>query len=276
MKISFNDKRLRDIFFIKISILSAFATLFLAFFPISKDYQFKFGILFCIFLLLLYIFDWIKANKLKYIEIQIEGSIVCIKEGNIFNENDFKVIAFNEYFDTDVNDHIISKTSLNGIFIEEKINNKSTLDTYIENYNFKDYDYLDINCNRKTGKKQRYRLGTIIVYEDFLLTSFSKFNEFNEAYLTMPDYLSFLINFWDQINTVYANKSVSTPILGSGITRIKGHKGISDEDLLKIMIWTFRVSEMRFKEPAKLTIIIHPDKLKNINLLDIKSTKNGF
>ncbi|HAV5945630.1 TPA: hypothetical protein JI227_06535 [Acinetobacter baumannii] len=276
MKISFNDKRLRDIFFIKISILSAFATLFLAFFPIKAEYQTKFGILFCLLIILLYIYDWIKANKLKFIEIKIEGSIVCIKEGNLFDEKDFKVIAFNEYFDTEVNDHIISKTSLNGIFLEKIINNKSIIDTYIQNYSFKDCDYLEINHNRKSEKKQRYRLGTIIVYNDFLLTSFSKFNESNEAYLTMPDYLSFLINFWDQINTVYANKSVSTPILGSGITRIKGHKGISDEDLLKIMIWTFRVSEMRFKEPAKLTIIIHPDKLKNINLLDIKSTKNGF
>lgn len=43
-------------------------------------------------------------------------------------------------------------------------------------------------------------------------------------------------------------------IFGSGITRIKGHKTISDEDLLKIMLWTFRISEMRFKYPAKLTI----------------------
>ncbi|MDP4350104.1 DUF6430 domain-containing protein, partial [Escherichia coli] len=84
------------------------------------------------------------------------------------------------------------------------------------------------------------------------------------------DYLAFLINFWDKVNRIYAQKSVSVPICGSGITRIKEDKNISDEDLLKIMLWTFRISEMRIKVPAKLTIVIHKDKIDKINLLDIK------
>ena len=41
------------------------------------------------------------------------------------------------------------------------------------------------------------------------------------------------------------------------------------------MLWTFRISEMRFKHPAKLTIVIHKDKIDQINLLDIKSARNG-
>jgi hypothetical protein len=52
----------------------------------------------------------------------------------------------------------------------------------------------------------------------------------------MPEYLGFLITFWDKVNIVYGQRSVSVPIFGSGITRIKEHRGISDEDLLKIMI----------------------------------------
>ena len=90
-----------------------------------------------------------------------------------------------------------------------------------------------------------------------------------------PDTLEFLINFRDKVNNVYAQKSVTTTIFGSGITRIKGHKTISDEDLLKIMLWTFRISEMRFKYPAKLTIVILKEKIDQISLLDIKSAKNG-
>jgi hypothetical protein len=92
----------------------------------------------------------------------------------------------------------------------------------------------------------------------------------------MPEYLGFLITFWDKVNIVYGQRSVSVPIFGSGITRIKEHRGISDEDLLKIMIWTFRISEMRFKHPAKLTIVIHSEKMNKINLLDIQETKNGI
>lgn len=132
------------------------------------------------------------------------------------------------------------------------------------------------NHERKTGKKQKYELGTICVWNDYLLTAFSKFNEHNEARLTMPEYLEFLINFWDRINSVYAQRSVSVPVFGSGITRIKEHKNISDEELLKIMLWTFRISEMRFKYPAKLTIIIHKNKIDQINLFDLQSARNGL
>ncbi|HBM2568714.1 TPA: hypothetical protein LUX58_003898, partial [Enterobacter hormaechei subsp. xiangfangensis] len=112
--------------------------------------------------------------------------------------------------------------------------------------------------------------------DDYLLTAFSHFDKNNKAYLSMPDYLSFLITFWDKVNKVYAQRNVSVPIFGSGITRIKEHKNISDEELLKIMLWTFRISEMRFKYPAKLSIIINYDKIKTINLLDIKSARNGI
>ena len=150
------------------------------------------------------------------------------------------------------------------------------LDKHIENYPFEVDERLCENTDRKTGKKIKFSIGTICVYNDYLLTAFSIFDEKNRAWLTMPEYLGFLITFWDRVNKVYAQKSVSVPIFGSGITRIKEHKNISDEDLLKIMLWTFRISEMRFKYPAKLTIIIHAGKMDTINLLDIKSAKNGL
>ncbi len=41
------------------------------------------------------------------------------------------------------------------------------------------------------------------------------------------------------------------------------------------MLWTFRISEMRFKYPAKLTIVIHEEKINKINLFDIQTVKNG-
>jgi hypothetical protein len=133
-----------------------------------------------------------------------------------------------------------------------------------------------LNDARQHGKQTRYQIGTTCEFGDYLLTAFSKFDSANQAFLTMPEYLEFLINFWDNVNKVYAQRSVAVPVFGSGLTRIKGHKTISDEDFLKIMLWTFRISEMRFKYPARLTVVIHKDKIGAINLLDIKSTRNGM
>ena len=277
MKVKISNRKLREKFFLKISLFSAFATLLLAFVPIPSDIQGVLGVIFLVFLVILYIYDWNKANKLNSIEIDIEGTTVCIKAGDIFEEDGLKAIAFNEYFDTLVDNKVINEVSLNGIFLKEKLDIEiSELDQEINNYSFENNEILEKNTERLVGKKQKFKIGTIFVHNNYILTAFSKFDSSNRANLTMPEYLGFLITFWDKVNIVYGQRSVSVPIFGSGITRIKEHRRISDEDLLKIMIWTFRISEMRFKHPAKLTIVIHPEKMDKINLLDIQEAKNGI
>lgn len=276
-KVDFFDRQLIKNFKEKISTLSTVFSLFLIFVEIPADKKAAAGVVFVLGLIIFYLMLWQSANKLKLVELDIEGSKVTIKSGDIFSERGLKVIAFNEYFDTIVDDKIISGHSLNGVFIKHHLPaTLAKLDKHIESYAFDTDEVAEVNEARAEGKKQRYKIGTLCVYDDFILAAFSKFDKNNRAVLTMPEYLEFLINFWDRINKVYAQQSVSTPVFGSGITRIKEHKNITDEDLLKIMLWTFRISEMRFKYPARLTIVIHKDKIASINLLDIKSAKNGL
>ena len=276
MKVKIFDKMVFKSFLEKISIISAVFTIVFIFVDIPSESKTFAGLLVGFLFLCIYLGLWWWYNRLENINLIIEGSTVEIKTGDIFEQSGFKVIAFNEYFDTQVDDKIISKRSLNGVFIE-KYSNKSLNDInhLIDNYQFDDDDLIDGNVNR-VGKSKKYNLGTICILDDYLLVAFAKFDNKNKANLTMPEYLEFLINFWDNVNSVYAQKNVSVPIFGSGITRIKEHKNISDENLLKIMLWTFRISEMRFKYPAKLSIIIHEDKIDAINLLDIKATENGL
>ncbi|WP_339021827.1 macro domain-containing protein [Aeromonas salmonicida] len=275
-KVSFVDRRVVESFLKITSAISATLSLLVLFIDIPSNNKTTYGWIFIGFLALIYSGIWVWSNRLNKIDINVEGSEVTIKVGDIFSETGLKAIAFNEYFDTIVDNKIISESSLNGIFIKKYLGDPvSKLDRHIENYFFDKSEKLESNPERKFGKTLRYQIGTICVYRDFLLAAFTKFDDDNKAVLTMPEYLEFLINFWDKVNNVYAQKSVSTPVFGSGITRIKGHKTISDEDLLKIMLWTFRISEMRFKHPAKLTIVIHKDKIGKINLLDIKSARNG-
>lgn len=276
-KVNFFDNQLIKNFKERISTTSTVLSLALIFVEIPGQMKALAGAVFIGILIIAYIWLWQRANQLKSVDLDIEGSKVTVKSGDLFSEPGLKVIAFNEYFDTIVDDRIISAHSLNGVFINLHLpNTLAKLDHHLETYPFDADELGKINTARRAGKLQKYKIGTLCVYDEFILTAFSKFDDQNRAMLTMPEYLEFLINFWDKINKVYAQQSVSTPIFGSGITRIKEHKNISDEDLLKIMLWTFRISEMRFKYPAKLTIVIHQDKIKTINLLDIKSAKNGL
>jgi hypothetical protein len=276
-KVRFFDKRVKNEFQERISFIGAALSLALIFIDIPGDCKLPMGGGSLLLLSVTYVFLWRRSNNLHEINLDIEGTTVTVKTADIFEQPEFKVIPFNEYFDTLVDDRIISKESLNGIFLNRYFPTSTAgIDEHIEKYPFDNDELLAENVGRRFGKKTRYSIGTICVYEEYLLAAFSKFDEGNRAVLTMPEYLGFLITFWDKVNRVYAQKSVSVPIFGSGITRIKEHKNISDEDLLKIMLWTFRISEMRFKYPAKLTIVIHKDKIDKINLLDIKSAKNGL
>ena len=279
-KVTLFDKRILTKFWGYFSIISgiiSFVYLFNFFPDACEKCNLWVGLLCLILLVFIYLSIWICVNELKNVKIQIDGSSVIIKEGDLFEEEGYKAIGFNEYFDTQVDNRIISEHSLNGIFINTICANKTKeLDKYITEQ-CDDDDIIEKGVNRKNGGKAiKYKLSTIIVYKEYLLTAFSKFDDKNRAYLTMPEYVEFLINFWDRVNRIYAQKSVSVPIFGSGITRIKEHKNITDEDLLKIMLWTFKLSEYRFKYPAKLTIIIHKDKIDEINLLDIESMGKGL
>ncbi|WP_338647901.1 macro domain-containing protein [Flavobacterium sp. KS-LB2] len=280
MKVNFFDKGVRNKFWIYFSAISGILSFILLFNIVpeeNKECLKYFGYLSFFILIIIYLIIWYRANKLTNINIDIDGSNVNIKCGDLFSEDGLKTIAFNEYFDTIVDDKIISNKSLNGIFINKYFSGKiKELDDFIVEKS-DELDVINNQVNRRLGGKTvQFKLSTIFVYDEFILTAFSKFDEHNKATLTMSEYIEFLINFWDRVNRVYAQKTVSVPVFGSGITRIKEHKNISDEDLLKIMLWTFKLSEMKFKHPAKLTIVIHKDKISQINLFNIKSIELGI
>ena len=39
------------------------------------------------------------------------------------------------------------------------------------------------------------------------------------------------------------------------------------------MIWTFKISKIKFAYPAKLTIIIHNDLLSQVNLYELRENE---
>ena len=117
---------------------------------------------------IIYIFLLVRANIKISASLNINNSIVDIKVGDIFEQDSLKVIPFNEYFDTNIKDGIISDKTLNGMYILKYISDISALDKYIEEYDNIDDNLLDVNNGRKKGKKKKYSLGTIIKNNDFL------------------------------------------------------------------------------------------------------------
>lgn len=270
-KVSFFSKYvLKSFFYIDFSIVSACVSFSLIFFDRFQQKR-ELGIFAIVGLILDYIYKWRQANKLKKVSITLNNSVIEICEGDIFKQEGFKIIAFNEYFDTQVNDEIISSKTLNGKYIKNYVKNMKILDRNIK-YVLK--EKIVGKCStRKKGKRDIYKLGTIFKHNDFFLVAFSHFDEFNRAYLSMTDYVSCLLEMWSEIDRYYNGKNIVLPILGSGITRFR-NKNLSEQELLEILLWSFKLSNVKLTVPAKIRIVVKADIIDKINLYKIQQEFN--
>ncbi|MCC0669214.1 macro domain-containing protein [Clostridioides sp. ZZV14-6153] len=269
IKVNLFDKQVIEAFVKDISFISLIISFILIFVEIPKDLKIIFGIVFVIFLLCIYISTWIYANiKCKAI-LNINNSILEIGIADIFEEEDLKVIAFNEYFDTQVDNKVISETSLNGMFIKRYIDNVDDLDENIKTDACMNSKKIGMNESRLLGKKEKYKLGSVFEYNGYLLTAFSKFDNDNKAYLSMRDYIDFLLSFWDEIDRIYSGRTIAIPLLGSGITRFREYH-LSEQELLELLIWSFKISRVKFTYPSKVKIIIYEGKKDKVNFYKLK------
>jgi hypothetical protein len=269
-KIQLFDKQLIEEFYGILSVLSLICSFVFIFAEVPTKCKVTSAIAFVFLLIVIYVVLWRKANKLDKVEIKINNSVVEVKVGDIFQENGLKVIAFNEYFDTIVDNKIISEKSLNGLYIKNVVDDITRLDMLIKDDEELKEKIEGTNNSRGRGKQIRYRLGTTVEIEDYLLTAFSKFDNSNRAYLYMQDYINCLMNFWNEIDRIYAGRSVSIPLLGSGITRFKEYDTISHQELLELLIWSFKVSRVKFNYPSKITIVIHESQKDKINFYRLR------
>ncbi len=105
--------------------------------------------------------------------------------------------------------------------------------------------------------KACYEPGTLISYGDYLLMAFAKLEADGRGRLSRDEYLSCLNMLWKEIDKYYGQEDVSIPILGAGITRFDGGSGASipQQELLNMIIGSYKLSSCKIKKPYKLRII---------------------
>jgi hypothetical protein len=266
LKVVFFDKSLwREFSSLVATSVTAVTTIF-SFFEIDK-YP-KIFILLIFVLVIVFLYKWYSKNEMFFQSFKINNTLIEVKIGDIFNEEGFKVIPFNEYFDTLVDDEIISSNSLNGIFLSDKLhsNEVEEFKSFIE---AKKEQSIEKNESRFKGNREKFEIGTMIKYNDFLCFAFSKFDEYNRAYLSYKDYIIFLFKLWSEVDKVYSQRDVCIPLIGSGITRFDNNN-IEEEDLLKTILWTFKLSGVKLESSAKIKIIISENKKEKINFYKLK------
>lgn len=273
MKVPPFDKNVLNKFYAFLSAISVITSIVFLFAGIEEKDKPIAGAVSLGVVFLTYIGIWIYANVRRSIRLKINTSEVEVYFGDIFEDTaELKAISFNEYFDTQVDDKIISKKSLHGQFIEKYYSGRvDVLNDIIDADEHLAEMIAGENSNRSTGKKTKYNLGTVCMAKDYLLVALSRFDMNNKAFLEMSDYVSCMLTFWNEVDRVYAGRTLSLPVLGSGITRFKNYENISDQELLELIIWTFKLSRVKFTYPSKVKIVVWKKKSEKINLQKLKN-----
>lgn len=257
MKVHFFEKQILNDFYKFLSISSSILSLLFLFLPdlcfcIKKILL----VILVIFIIIVYFSIFIYYKFKRKIKLKINNTIVNIFFGDIFKMRGKKVIGFNEYFDTIVDESVIISSSLNGQLVKKL--GKDKIDDSLNKD--KDLVPIEINKNRKKGKTKKYQLGTIHKIGDYFLLALTHFNEKNEAYLLSNDYAKCLLEMWKHLNESYAQEEIFIPLLGAGITRIIDNSNVELQELLEIMLKTLEISKLTFKEPSTINIVLFDRK----------------
>lgn len=184
----------------------------------------------------------------KSVEVTGKNFTISIEYGNLFNRKQGKkVINFDECFNTKVGQ------------MPGDIKPDSICGQYLAKFPIDDIQSLIQQANvQLTGVSKynnipRYQLGTIIPRKDYLLMAFTELDERGLSRMTYERYLECLNNLWQQIDMYHGTKDVYIPILGSHITRLD--KELTQQELLDVMIASYRLSPYKLKNPFTLHIV---------------------
>lgn len=247
-----------------IGVFTGFLTIFIT---IKDENKLLLGIIFLILTIVVFLILLYRANHTDKIRLSINRLEVNILYGDLFNSVGLKLIPFNEYFDTLVDNVVIAESTLNGMFIKRYYSNLANFDNQITSAltNITSEN----NSSRIMGKTHKYKLGTTIeVANGYLLTAFTHFDDANRATLTKGEYLLCLDNLWNEIDRVYAQRNINIPLLGAGISRIGNE--LKPQDYLEQILNSLKFSNIDLAYNTKLNIVLHESVKEEINLFEIK------
>lgn len=225
------------------------------------------GICFAVFVSVLFLSCllgfYLYQKHINHVDLKIDGSEINITTGDIFSfgSSCLKVISFNSDFDTHVGDGVIDPNSLNGIYLEKFYKSDSALNDLKlrirEDLHLKE-NLQDNNPNFLN--KGRYKLGSIFKDNDYLLLALTNFDNKNNARVTLNELTDCFLRMWSEIDELKGSNSIVMPLLGSGRTTRIGKKGaelnVTNQELLELLIATFKISRIKIKKPANITIVL--------------------
>ena len=258
-------------FFISIGITSAIFTIIgliwasdiSSFFDKNENYKIYFIITVVVLNLLFAGFSIRRKNKLS---LDITKKVhVNVYYDDLFQSKGIIVIPVNDYFDTIVDDRIISSNTIHGKFINKFFkDNEKDLKQKI-NKSLSSTEVIETNLNRKQGNKKRYPLGTIAIVKQeektFFLLALTRFNDNHRAEITKSEYQRIIMDLFDFTEQHSQGFKINLPLIGNG------HSGVelSEQKLLEFILFSITLND-KLTLLNGVDIILYKDVKDKIDL----------
>lgn len=168
---------------------------------------------------------WRVFKKKSDLTIEInKRTKLHIKEGNLWESNNIKLIPVNEYFDTHVGDNIINEESIHGQFLTKYQNEIADIKKQIGNQLAK---IDDVPNGRKRDlvdglPQKRYPLGTCIRVcinkQSFILLALTRFDVNEHVDVSAEEYPEIIRKMFNGIQELNNGNAVEMPFVGRGIS----------------------------------------------------------
>jgi hypothetical protein len=199
---------------------------------------------------------------------------VRVEVGDLFEQDTHLVVGFTDTFDTDVaGGRIISGSSIQGQLVHRRYaGDHRRLDQELVPSLRRTSPASTERPGDKQGKRTRYPLGTVAVIGDpgrlIFAVAYSRMGNDLVPRSSVSAIWTSLERLWVAIYERAERRTVSLPVIGSGLARIDA---LDREALLKLIVISFLAHSRETPISHELRIVIHPDDLHTIDLLEINA-----
>ncbi|MFI0480905.1 macro domain-containing protein [Actinomadura sp. 9N215] len=206
-------------------------------------------------------------------EIPALRTRVSVAVGDLFEQDADIVVGFTDTFDTSVaDDRVISTSTVQGQLVLRRYDgDPGPLDEDLDGALSRAVPTgRETRQSKPYGKLLRFPLGTVALIsragQRVFAVAYSRMDPDNVARSSVQDLWSSLDRLWDAVYEAGQRRRLAMPVVGSGLARIDA---LSRESLLRMILLSFVARSRQALICDDLLIVIHPDDLAEIDLLEV-------
>ncbi len=227
-----------------------------------SDYRVQYLVTYFLLSLIIGIISIWPRKKVSF-KLHNTNTSVVIEFGDLFKSDGHRVIAVNEYFDSEIGD-LVSIKSVHGLFVRKTLGgHKNILDDAVtaQLANTNSTDVI-----RPKGKTKKFELGTTITIDHdnttYFLFALANSDNHYKATCSPELMLKALNGLWEKIRNKGNGYDVNIPLVGGGLSGI----GLPSSQLLQLILISLLQYTKKKDINATIRVVLLEDVFDSVDL----------